>query len=89
MDRHAISTTGRVMMVVLLTFSNPNVKCVKMVSTTQTVPEDVVIARMDKRVIRKVEIVSTVAVQTSKNLCVKNAKMDFTTVIVAPNVENV
>lgn len=32
-------------------------KCVKMVSTTQTVPEDVVIARMDKRVIRKMEIV--------------------------------
>lgn len=45
-----------------------------MVSTTQTVPEDVVIARMDKRVIGKVEIVSTVAVQTSKNLCVKVCK---------------
>lgn len=28
MDRHAISTTGRVMMAVLLTFSNPNVKVI-------------------------------------------------------------
>lgn len=89
MDTHAINTTDLVIMAVCLTFSYPNVKCVKTVSTTQTVPAYVAIAKMDKRVIRKVEIVLTVAVQTSKSLCAKNAKMDFTTVIVAPNVENV
>lgn len=42
-----------------------------MVSTTPTVPADVVIARINKHVIRKVEVVSMVAVQTSKVLCVK------------------
>lgn len=43
----------------------------KMVSTTPTVPADVAIARTDNRVIRLMEIVWTVAVQTSKHLCVK------------------
>lgn len=57
MDTHAINTTDLVIMAVCLTFSNPTVKCVKTVSTTQTVPAYVVIAKINKRVIRKVEIV--------------------------------
>lgn len=77
MDTHAINTTDLVIMVVCLTFSNPNVKCVKTVSTTQTVPADVVIAKADMRVIRKMEIVQTVAVQISKCLCAKSASLAF------------
>lgn len=76
-------------MVVFQTIKNLNAKYVKTGFTMQPVLQNVVTVSEENHVKNKTGFASMAAVLTSNPLFVKYVKMDFTTAIVAVNVENV